>query len=117
MKLNLMMVEGEGYLSVEINNTNAKYFILNNMQEFTLQRMYYRSKTDYNYIEYIEPKIFDAFICCMDFIGDPIAMKNKIFEIKNKFETMEHLEKCAYTPMEETEIKKLASLMIKEKLH
>lgn len=107
MKATMFIIDGIGHLSIEMKNTPIIYKLLGEMKSFTLQRYYWRSKLDYNHIEYFEPKIFDAFIFCVDFIGDPQDMKFHLeqFELNRKF--LEKLEEH-YHVLTEKEIKSIA---------
>lgn len=103
----MLEIEDEAYLSIEMENID-KYTMLQLQKEYgnTLVRMYYRSKFDYNYIEYFEPKIYDAFICCLDFSGRKFTLLKALKEYtQNK--NVNYLERCL-SKLTEKEIKDYA---------
>ena len=55
-------------------------------EDYTLQRYYWRSIFDSSIIEYLEPKIFDAYTFCVDFIGKA----DEIVQILKEFDEKRH---------------------------
>jgi len=104
----MLEIENEAYLSIEMENNMDKYTLMKLQQEYgnTLVRMYYRSKYDYNYIEYIEPKIYDAFIFCVDFAGRKYPLTKALKEFKQN-QKVNFLENCL-NRLTEQEIKEYA---------
>ena len=84
-----MYVEGDYYASMELRNEpeRTKYFLyLLEKNGCIIQKYYWRSLYDENHIEYIEPKIYDAFYMVVDTITkSKLALLNVMEEYnKNK---------------------------------
>lgn len=114
MNIEILTIEGISYLSIQMENNKEKYLHLLKILEdnnCTLQRYYWRSIFDNNIIEYIEPKIYDCFNIVIDSYGKLDDLKLSI----DQFKSIEHeIEKLPNlnNPLNETEIKELASRMI-----
>lgn len=107
MKAQLQRMEDKHYLYVEMENTIDRFTLMKMMVDYgnTILRMYWRSKFDYNHIELFEPKIYDAFIFCIDFIGREYTLTKVLKEFKET--NLQKLEDD-YNKLTETEIKDLA---------
>lgn len=112
MKVIVIRTPSIDCISIEMDNTNLKYKLMDMMKEFILQRYYWRSKIDSSIIEYIEPKIFDAYIFCVDFYGNADDMMPIVQKFNEDKEYLETLEKSLYNPLTQDEIKKLALKII-----
>lgn len=97
----------EDQTSIEIDNIYSRRLLVT-LENYKIQRMYWRSKYDYNHIEYIEPKIYDAFIFCIDYIGKiPLEDLKQFNTDKNVYS---YLERCC--SLSQDEIKEYAGKML-----
>ena len=108
MKVTVIRTPDIECVSVELKNTNIKYKLLEMLKDYTLQRYYWRSIFDSSIIEYLEPKIFDAYIFCVDFIGKADEIVQILKEFDEKRHYLQRLENLYYNPITEDEIKQLA---------
>lgn len=109
MKVTVIRTPEIECVSVELKNTNIKYKLLEMLKNYTLQRYYWRSTFDSSIIEYLEPKIFDAYTFCVDFIGKADEIVQILKEFDEKRHYLQRLENLYYNPITEEEIKQLVS--------
>lgn len=107
-----MYVEGDYYASMELRNEpeRTKYFLyLLEKNDCTIQKYYWRSLYDENHIEYIEPKIYDAFYMVIDTISkSKISLLNVMEEYNKNKVKMGYLGRCSRQKLTEEDIKNLA---------
>ena len=94
--------------------TNEHAYLLMDIAEHlncSIQKYYWISKMDENYIEEIEPKICDAFTCEVFING----LENDLISVMNIYnQKKENLDKLPVSPkLSEQEIHELANKMIK----
>ena len=98
------------YAYIEIENITEKtLYLLNLLQEnCTIQKYYWRSLYDNNHIEYLEPKIYDAFYMCIDVSGWKFDIEECMLQYTKHKGEREYLHRCLQNSLSENEIKDLA---------
>ena len=104
-----MYVEDTLHVSISMEKylEKSKYLMaLCQDNNITIQRYYWRSIFDNNIIEYIQPKIVDAFIMVIDIHGDKDKIEYVLSQYKKVFKSLEKLQYIQ--PLSEKEIKETA---------
>ena len=92
-------------ISMEKYLEKSKYLMaLCQDNDITIQRYYWKSFN--NVIEYIQPKIVDAFIMVIDIHGDKDKIEYVLSQYKKVFKSLERLQYIQ--PLSEKEIKEIA---------
>lgn len=112
-------VEGDYYAQMRLRNEpeRTNYFLyLLEKNNCTIQRYYWRSLYDENHIEYIEPKIYDAFYMVVDTISKSKLTLESVMDEYNKNKVRRgYLGKLNRTKLTEEDIKRYATSLIKIK--
>lgn len=103
-----------GEMIVLVPSTEHAYMLMNIAEHLNciIQKYYWVSKFDTEYIEYIEPKIYDAFNCEIVLKGNNDDLGGVYEVYQTKKELLNNLPK--EPKMTEVEIKELAEQMLNE---
>lgn len=112
-------LEGDYYAQMRLRNEpeRTNYFLyLLEKNNCIIQRYYWRSLYDENHIEYIEPKIYDAFYMVVDTISKSKLTLESVMDEYNKNKVRRgYLGKLNRTKLTEEDIKRYATTLIKIK--
>lgn len=94
-------------ISMEKYLEKSKYLMaLCQDNNITIQRYYWRSIFDNNIIEYIQPKIVDAYLMVIDIHGDEDKIEYVLSQYKKVFKSLEKLQYIK--PLSQEEINRTA---------
>ena len=107
----ILTVDGITYMDAIVDSTIKGNLMLKLAQKngCRIQKYFWVSKLDAEYIEYVEPKVYDVFDMEIILIGELEQIERVVWEYKHQVETICFLEKCV--PQEcltEQEIKQIA---------
>ena len=115
----IIYLEGDYYAQMRLRNEpeRTNYFLyLLEKNNCIIQRYYWRSLYDENHIEYIEPKIYDAFYMVVDTISKSKLTLESVMDEYNKNKVRRgYLGKLNRTKLTEEDIKRYATSLIKIK--
>ena len=93
----LVTLEGTTYGFIQVENIPEKTLYLMKLLEDNqceILKYYWRSLIDPNHIEYLEPKIYDAFFMCIDVRGMGFDIKNTMYHYTKNKQEREYLHRC-----------------------